>query len=38
MEAPILNSHNKAEYEPAHTGEHSILMSSAFGKSLRKWD
>ena len=20
MEKPILNSHNKAEYEPAHTG------------------
>lgn len=21
MEEPILNSHNKAEYEPAHTSE-----------------
>ena len=22
MEEPILNSHNKAEYEPAHAAEH----------------
>lgn len=24
MEPPILNSHNKAEYEPAHTAEHIL--------------
>ena len=24
MEEPILNSHNKAEYEPAHTAEHIL--------------
>ena len=24
MEEPILNSHNKAEYEPAHTAEHKL--------------
>ena len=24
MEEPILNAHNKAEYEPAHTAEHIL--------------
>lgn len=24
MDEPILNSHNKAEYEPAHTAEHIL--------------
>ena len=27
MEEPILNSHNKAEYEPAHTAEHILNYS-----------
>ena len=27
MEKPILNSHNKAEYEPAHTAEHILNCS-----------
>ena len=27
MEEPILNSHNKAEYEPAHTAEHILNCS-----------
>lgn len=27
MEDPILNSHNKAEYEPAHTAEHILNCS-----------
>ena len=24
METPVLNAHNKAEYEPAHTAEHIL--------------
>ena len=33
MEEPILNSHNKAEYEPAHTAEHLLnaTMVKLFG-------
>ena len=33
METPILNSHNKAEYEPAHTAEHILnqTMVRLFG-------
>ena len=33
METPILNSHNKAEYEPAHTAEHILnqTMIRMFG-------
>ena len=33
MEEPILNSHNKAEYEPAQTAEHILnrTMVSMFG-------
>jgi len=33
MEEPILNSHNKAEYEPAHTAEHILnrTMVDMFG-------
>ena len=33
METPILNSHNKAEYEPAHTCEHLLnaTMVKMFG-------
>ncbi|MGM9785906.1 MAG: hypothetical protein ACI3ZS_03635 [Candidatus Cryptobacteroides sp.] len=33
MEEPILNSHNKAEYEPAHTAEHILnrTMVNMFG-------
>ena len=33
METPILNSHNKAEYEPAHTAEHILnqTMVRMFG-------
>ena len=33
MEAPILNLHNKAEYEPAHTAEHILnqTMVRMFG-------
>ena len=33
MEDPILNSHNKAEYEPAHTAEHILnrTMVNMFG-------
>ena len=33
METPILNSHNKAEYEPAHTAEHLLnaTMVKMFG-------
>ena len=33
MEEPILNSHNKAEYEPAHTAEHILnrTMMNMFG-------
>ena len=33
MEEPILNSHNKAEYEPAHTAEHLLnqTMVRLFG-------
>ena len=33
MEEPILNSHNKAEYEPAHTVEHILnrTMVNMFG-------
>ena len=33
MEEPILNSHNKAEYEPAHTAEHIMnrTMVNMFG-------
>lgn len=33
MEAPILNAHNKAEYEPAHTAEHLLnaTMVKMFG-------
>jgi Alanyl-tRNA synthetase len=33
MEEPILNSHNKAEYEPAHTAEHLLnqTMVRMFG-------
>ena len=27
MKEPILNSHNKAEYEPAHTAEHILNYS-----------
>ena len=35
METPILNSHNKAEYEPAHTAEHILnqTMVRMFGCS-----
>lgn len=33
MEEPVLNSHNKAEYEPAHTAEHILnrTMVNMFG-------
>lgn len=33
MEEPILNAHNKAEYEPAHTAEHILnrTMVNMFG-------
>jgi hypothetical protein len=33
METLILNSHNKAEYEPAHTAEHLLnaTMVKMFG-------
>lgn len=33
MEQPVLNAHNKAEYEPAHTAEHILnrTMVSMFG-------
>ena len=33
METPILNSHNKSEYEPAHTAEHLLnaTMVKMFG-------
>ena len=33
MEAPVLNTHNKAEYEPAHTAEHLLnaTMVKMFG-------
>ena len=33
MEEPILNAHNKAEFEPAHTAEHILnaTMVSMFG-------
>lgn len=33
METPILNTHNKAEYEPAHTAEHLLnaTMVKMFG-------
>ena len=33
MEAPVLNSHNKAEYEPAHSCEHLLnaTMVKMFG-------
>ena len=33
METPVLNSHNKAEYEPAHTAEHILnaTMVKMFG-------
>lgn len=33
METPVLNSHNKAEYEPAHTCEHMLnaTMVKMFG-------
>ena len=33
MEIPILNAHNKAEYEPAHTAEHLLnaTMVKMFG-------
>lgn len=33
MEEPILNSHNKAEYEPVHTAEHILnrTMVNMFG-------
>ena len=33
MESPILNAHNKAEYEPAHTAEHLLnaTMMRMFG-------
>ena len=33
MQTPILNSHNKAEYEPAHTAEHLLnaTMVKMFG-------
>lgn len=33
MNEPILNSHNKAEYEPAHTAEHILnrTMVNMFG-------
>ena len=33
MEAPVLNTHNKAEYEPAHTAEHLLnaTMVMMFG-------
>ena len=33
METPVLNSHNKAEYEPAHTCEHLLnaTMVKMFG-------
>lgn len=33
METPILNSHNKTEYEPAHTAEHLLnaTMVKMFG-------
>ena len=33
METPVLNSHNKAEYEPAHTVEHLLnaTMVKMFG-------
>lgn len=33
METPVLNSHNKAEYQPAHTAEHLLnaTMVKMFG-------
>ena len=33
MEAPVLNSHNKSEYEPAHSAEHLLnaTMVKMFG-------
>ena len=33
METPILNTHNKAEYEPAHSAEHILnqTMVRMFG-------
>ena len=33
METPVLNAHNKAEYEPAHTSEHLLnaTMVKMFG-------
>lgn len=33
METPVLNSHNKSEYEPAHTAEHILnaTMVKMFG-------
>ena len=33
METPVLNAHNKAEYEPAHTAEHILnaTMVKMFG-------
>lgn len=33
METPVLNSHNKTEYEPAHTAEHLLnaTMVNMFG-------
>lgn len=39
MEEPILNSHNKAEYEPARTAEHILnrTMVNMFG-CARSWD
>jgi len=33
MEEPILNSHNKAEYEPAHTCDVSEMWDSHFSDS-----
>ena len=33
METPVLNAHNKSEYEPAHTAEHLLnaTMVKMFG-------
>ncbi len=39
MERPLLNTHNKHEFEPAHTAEQiaAILTKTAFGDSDGKW-
>jgi len=38
MKAPVLNSHNKAEYEPSHTGDSDTrpMYIKAFSVPLSK--